>query len=334
MAGGEAAQNRLPKLFLGSERFGGVFGGGVLGGSVLGGGAQQDATFRLLDRALELGNIGIDVAASYQLGGSERLLGLWLQRPGNRKRIYLSSKGGHPIPVLAPNRLRPKDITADLHASLKRLRTDFLDLYLLHRDHADADLDGIARTLASHQRAGTIVAFGVSNWHHTRVAELAARVRASEGLELGASSPQFSLASWSRPLWEGCVSISGDAGAAGRQYYEATQLPVIAYSALGRGLLGAGSSGQVPQEFRHAQNHARQARAEALARRLGWTATEVALAYLVSQPFPVHPVIATSSLGHLTENLAALERRLTPADVAWLESGDVHASAELRGTGS
>jgi aryl-alcohol dehydrogenase-like predicted oxidoreductase len=334
MATGEAAQKRLPKLFLGSERFGSVLGASVLGSGVFGGGSQQDATFRLLDRARELGDVGIDVAASYQLGGSERLLGLWLERSGNRARIYLSSKGGHPIPVLAPNRLRPKDITADLHASLKRLKTDFLDLYLLHRDHEDADLDAIARTLASHQRAGKIVAFGVSNWHHTRVAELAKRVRESEGLELAASSPQFSLAAWSRPLWEGCVSISGEAGAAGRQYYEATQLPVIAYSALGRGLLGAGASSQAPQEFRHAQNHARQTRAEALARRLGWTATEVALAYLVSQPFPVHPVIATSNIGHLTENLAALERRLSPADSAWLERGDGDAVAEIRGTGS
>lgn len=323
MAGGEIPQNPLPKLFLGSERF----------GAVLGLGSQQEATFRLLDCARELGHVGIDAAASYQLGGSERLLGLWLQRPGNRARIYLSSKGGHPIPVLAPNRLRPKDITADLHASLKRLRTDFLNLYLLHRDHEDADLDAIARTLASHQRAGKIAAFGVSNWHHSRVAELDARVRAGEGLALAASSPQFSLASWSRPLWEGCVSISGDAGAAGRRHYEATQLPVIAYSALGRGLLGTGPSGQVPQEFHHAQNHARQARVAALAERLGWTPTEVALAYLTSQPFPVHPVIATSSIGHLTENLAALDRRLSRADVEWLERGEDGAMPAAQGMG-
>src|SRR5690606_1016369 len=142
------------------------------------------------------------------------LVGKWLRSASHRERIFLLSKGGHPLPIVAPNRLRDKDLRADLFGSLRRLGTDYLDLFLLHRDHEQVDLEALADLLCGFQTAGHVRGFGVSNWTHERVASLQKVTVEKHGIRLAASSPQFSLASWTSPLWPGCVSISGAEGEA------------------------------------------------------------------------------------------------------------------------
>lgn len=303
---------KLPELLLGTERLGSVL-------PQASSSASETETFRLLDEFLELGLRGFDLAASYQLGGTERLFGHWLSSRKNRERVYLVSKGGHPYPIVRPNRLHPADLTADLHDSLRRLRTEHIDLYLLHRDHPAANLEAIVRTLDEHRRAGKIGAWGVSNWHHDRILQLqnVAQRLAVPGVSV--SSPQFSLAEWSSPPWKGCLSISGNAQRIAREFYQRTQLPVLAYSALGRGFFSETPEGR-KESYLHVANEAKRSRAEALARNRGVTPAQIAIAYLKSQPFPVSPVVSARSASHLKLNLeAALELRLTEADLALLE---------------
>lgn len=176
--------------------------------------------FYFLDSLLEAGFSAFDLAASYQLGGTERLFGAWLKARQNRSRLFLISKGGHPYPIVAPHRITPQALQADLEASLKRLQTDYLDLYLLHRDHPDADLPAIADFLIRAKQSGKTKAYGVSNWHHDRISKL--------GLDIAASSPHFSLAAWNKPPWKGCVSIAGDCAA--QDFYANTQIPVLAWA--------------------------------------------------------------------------------------------------------
>lgn len=223
-------------------------------GSVIG---TPRSEFSFLDSVLEAGFSAFDLAASYQLGGTERLFGAWIREKKNRKRLFLISKGGHPYPVIAPNRLTPKALWADIEASLRRLKTDYLDLYLLHRDHPQADLPSLAEFLLRAQESGKIKAFGVSNWHHTRIEQL--------GLDIAASSPHFSLHTWKKPPFQGCVSIAGDQAALA--FYTRTQIPVLAWSPL-----------------RKTSSH------------------RTALTYLANQPFPVYPIIGSRNLRHLEEN--------------------------------
>jgi aryl-alcohol dehydrogenase-like predicted oxidoreductase len=81
----------------------------------------RETTLRFLDDVSGAGCTAFDVAASYQLGGTERLLGDWMRSRRNRDRLYLVGKGAHPYPIVRPNRLTPRDLEGDLHDSLRRL---------------------------------------------------------------------------------------------------------------------------------------------------------------------------------------------------------------------
>jgi len=184
----------VPRIILGTSSL-----GSVLPDALVSAGARERG-FRYLDEMLQLGCTALDIAASYQIGGTERLIGNWMHARKNRDRLFLITKGGHPYPVVQPHRLTLRALDDDLHASLRRLRTERVELYLLHRDDVDAPLEPIVATLAARHREGKIGAWGVSNWSHERIAALDALARAA-GTALKASSPHFSLAEWNTPPW-------------------------------------------------------------------------------------------------------------------------------------
>jgi len=266
---------------------------------------------------VDVGCTAFDLAASYQLGGTERLFGQWMASPGLRERLFLIGKGGHPYPGLRLNRLTRAALSSDLHASLRRLRIQHLDLYLLHRDFPGAPLEPMVQALGEAHRAGKIRHWGVSNWACARIEAIQAAAR-QEGLPpMAASSPHFSLVDWVRPPWTGSVSIAGPANREARAFHARTQLPVLAWSPLGSGFLTSKGSGGC---YGSSANDTRRERVRALAREKGWTVAQVALAYLFSQPFPVSAVVAASTAEKMRENLAAAGLRLSPGEVQALEA--------------
>ena len=300
----------IPPIVAGASRLGSVLPDRLAGRS----GRERD--LRTLDALVEAGCAAFDLAASYQLGGTERLFGHWLESRRLRDRLFLVGKGGHPYPGVRPNRLTAAALSADLESSLRRLRIERLDLYLLHRDFPGAPLDPIVRTIAAAHRAGKIGGWGVSNWSVARIEALQSAARA-EGLPpMAASSPHLSLVDWVRSPWSGSVSIAGPAGRDARAFHARTRLPVLAWSPLGGGFLTSDAQGG---PYGGPDNVARRGRARALARERGWTVAQVALAYLFSQPFPVSAVVAASSGEKMRENVAAAGFRLTAAQVELLE---------------
>ena len=300
----------IPPIVAGASRLGSVLPDRLAGRS------GRERELRTLDALVEAGCAAFDLAASYQLGGTERLFGHWLESRRLRDQLFLVGKGGHPYPGVRPNRLTPAALSADLESSLRRLRIERLDLYLLHRDFPGAPLEPIVRTLAAAHRAGKIGGWGVSNWSVARIEALQSAARA-EGLPpMAASSPHLSLVDWVRPPWSGSVSIAGPAGREARAFYARTRLPVLAWSPLGAGFLISDAQGG---PYGGPANIARRERARALARERGWTVAQVALAYLFSQPFPVSAVVAASSGEKMRENVAAAGFRLTAAQVELLE---------------
>jgi aryl-alcohol dehydrogenase-like predicted oxidoreductase len=302
----------IPRIVVGTARLGFVLP------DLLAGRSRRDAELRLLDGLVEAGCTALDLAASYQLGGTERLVGHWLASRGLREKLLLVGKGGHPYPGLRPNRLTPEALSADLDASLRRLRVDRFDLYLLHRDAPGAPLEPVAEALAAAHRAGKIQAWGVSNWTVGRIEAIAPVARQAGLPPMAASSPHFSLVDWVRPPWTGSVSIAGPSNLEARRFHQRTQLPVLAWSPLGSGFLGSG--GKPGGCYDSPANVARRDRVRALARERGVTPAQVALAYLFSQPFPVSAVVAASTVEKMRENLAAAAMRLTPAEVQALEA--------------
>lgn len=306
----------VPPVLLGTAGI-----GSVLPDALVGAGARERA-FRMLDAMLDAGCTAFDLAASYQIGGTERLVGHWLRARGHRERLFLVGKGGHPVPVLAPHRVTPRALADDLHASLDRLGTGKLDLYMLHRDDAQASLEALAEAIAGFERAGTIGGWGVSNWTHDRIARLDALARAAGASPVAASSPHFSLLEWARVPWPGSVSVAGEAGREARAFHARTSLPLLAWSPLGRGAFSAGGrGGDQPATYDTPANLARKERAAKLARERSVTAAQIALAYVLCQPFPAFVVAATTRPENMAANLAAAAIRLTPDELRWLESG-------------
>lgn len=160
----------------------------VLGCNVFGWTADESATFKLLDAFVASGLNMIDTADVYSkwipghVGGeSETLIGKWLaQRSGQRDKILIATKLGV---EMAPGEsgLSKAYMTRAVERSLKRLQTDYIDLYQAHRDDAETPMEEILEAFAGLIRAGKVRAIGASNFKADRLAE-ALRVSKAHGL--------------------------------------------------------------------------------------------------------------------------------------------------------
>ena len=212
-------------------------------------------------------------------------------------------------------RVTPFDLAADLHDSLARLQTDTIDVYLLHRDDPSLPVGPIVEALNEHRRAGRILAFGGSNWTHERI-QAANDYAAAHGLQpFTASSPNYGLAEQVLDPWgPGCVTLSGPQNTAARAWYRDSQMPVLAYSSLGRGFF----SGRITLEnfeeakgsldkacltaYCHDINFRRLARAMSLAEERGATVPQIALAYILRSPLNVFPLIGAATGEEFAQN--------------------------------
>lgn len=300
-----------------------ILGLGSLGGVLWSSRARTESELALLDRAHDAGYTVVDTAPIYGLGASEKSLGHWISLRRNRERVVIISKGGHPR-IWRPRRHRitVECLAEDLAGSLERLRTDYIDLYLLHRDAPECDLLAVMQFLHEQKSRGTVRAIGVSNWHHRRLAEANEIARRHGLTEFAVSSPQLSVLSWSRPPWSNCVSISGPEGAAARSWYRDARIPVFAWSPFGGGVREVPGTGWVPKgaSYDNDANRRRLARAASVAREKGITVPQVLVAYLASLPFLVHPICASREAQHLRDNQAALHVKLSADEVLSIEA--------------
>ncbi len=275
--------------------------------------------YSLLDRSIELGCNTFDTARIY--GDSERTLGAWMRKRGNRDDVVVISKGCHPDGSGRP-RLSAADVSCDLHASLAALGTDFIDLYLLHYDHPAAEVEPILEQLNRHIDDGKIGAIGVSNWSHGRIDEANA-LAASRGLQLfSASSVQFSLADWTRPPWPGAVTVGGDGQHNAREWYATHDLPLIAWSSLARGFFAKPTNHWAATYFGTEENNRRLERARILADEHHVTVAQVALAYVLSHPLRVFAVVGCATQEKLADDVNAMSLKLDEAALRWLATGE------------
>jgi len=290
---------------------------------------ELERSFALLDAVFEMGGNALDTAHVYAGGNSERGIGQWMRARGNREQVVIISKGCHHN--ADRKRVTPFDLAADLHDSLARLQTDYVDVYLLHRDDPSLPVGPIVEALNEHWRAGRIRAFGGSNWTHERI-QTANDYAAAQGLQpFTASSPNYGLAEQVLDPWgPGCVTLSGPQNTAARSWYQGSQMPVLAYSSLGRGFFSGRITPENYEETRgsldkacltaycHDVNFRRLERAMALARERSATVPQIALAYILNSPLNVFPLIGAATGEEFAQNLAALDLPLSGVERAWL----------------
>jgi len=282
----------------------------------------------LLDAVFEAGCNTYDTAHIYGNGECERVLGRWIRSRNIREKVVILDKGAHHS--ADRKRVTSFDITADIHDSLARLQTSYIDLYLLHRDDPSVPVGPIVEILNEHRAAGRIRAFGGSNWTAARVREANEYAERHHLTPFAVSSPHFSLAEQIEAPWDDCITITGDEHEADRDWYARTQFPLFCWSALAGGWFSgrltrknqAEHAGQLYMRcYGCEKNWQRLERAEALGRKRGYSAAQIALAYVLNQPFQGFPLVAAYAPEEFKSSAAALEIALEPQDRIWLERG-------------
>jgi len=268
----------------------------------------------MFDDWFERGGNAFDSAFIYGGGRCETVLGQWIADRGVREQVVILDKGAH-----TPHCF-PEKITEQLLVSLERLGTDYLDIYMMHRDNPDVPVGEFIDVLNEHVRAGRIRIFGGSNWSIERV-EAAGAYAAENGRQgFSAVSNNFSLARMVKPVWPGCLQASD---AESRAWFEKTQMPLMPWSSQARGFFVRGDPAYTADEslvecWYAEDNFKRLERAKELARLRGVLPIQIALAYVLCQPFPTYPLIGPRLLSETRTSLPALDIDLTPDELARL----------------
>jgi aryl-alcohol dehydrogenase-like predicted oxidoreductase len=269
----------------------------------------------MFDDYFEKGGNVFDTAYIYAGGNAERLLGQWIKNRGIREQVVILGKGAH-----TPH-CDPASITRQLGESLQRMQTDYVDIYMMHRDNPQIPVGEFIDVLNEHQKAGRIRCFGGSNWPVERVAA-ANEYAKSKGLSgFAAMSNNFSLARMVDPVWGGCISASDPAS---RAWLTKSQVALMPWSSQARGFFLPHISpdytgdAEVVRCWFSPDNFQRRERAIELAKKRNVEPINIALAYVLCQPFPTFPLIGPRQLSETRSSLKALDVQLTPQEVQWL----------------
>ena len=295
-----------------------------LGCMNFGGPTPEAESIDMIDRAIDAGINFLDTANVYVRGGSETVVGKALKRNGKRDRIVLATKVHGRMDdddILAAGNNR-RHIIQQCEASLKRLQTDYIDLYQLHRANPDIPIDETLRALDDLIRAGKVRYIGTSTFPSWRVIE-SLWVSKELGLNRFVSEqPPYHLLD--RSIEREMIPMAQSYGIA-----------IIPWSPLARGFLtGKYKRGEpIPGNSRFGADSGRGAATERrrdqhftdrgfdvlelvqqLATEKGCSAGQVALAWVNSKPGITSPIVGPRTMAHLEDNIGATDIKLSAED--------------------
>jgi aryl-alcohol dehydrogenase-like predicted oxidoreductase len=295
-----------------------------LGGNVFGWTVNEQESFRLLDAALDAGLNFIDTADVYSRwvsghagGESETVIGKWFARSGRRSQVVLATKLGLDMGD-GKKGLSKKYIAEAVEASLRRLQTDYIDLYQAHTDDAETPLEETLAAFGSLVEQGKVRVIGASNYTGARL---------KEALEISQKN--------NLPRYE---SLQPNYSLVERSAFESDLLPVvqaygigvIPYFSLAAGFLtgkyrskqdAAGKArGQMVEKYLNDRGFAVLNALDAGAAELQSTPARVALAWLIAKPGITAPIASATSLDQLNDLEAATRLQLPPAAIARLDA--------------
>jgi aryl-alcohol dehydrogenase-like predicted oxidoreductase len=286
-------------------------------------------TFFLLDSITEMGCYAFDTAHAYGNGASEQVIGNWMETRDNRSEVIIIGKGAHP--VRGRNRVDPESIKQDLQQSLCRLKTDYIDLFLLHRDDPTVPVGPIIEVLNEMKNEGKIVLFGTSNWKQKRLEEAREYAEKNGLFTFSVASNQYSLAIQYDDPYPGTLSINSSSDNSEWQWYKQTQYPLLAWSSLARGFFSGKFTRDNLAAFTDPQslisircyaredNFVRLDRARQLAEEKAATVPQIALSYIFQQPLNCFAITGASNSTQFEEDIEALKIGLTKKEISWLD---------------
>ena len=281
-----------------------------------------DRADRLLDFFLDHGGNVIDTARIYgfpDIGASEATLGEWLHRRGRRHEVVLMTKGGHPeVSAMHVSRMSREDMEADLTASLRALRTDYVDVYFYHRDDTQQPVGALLERMEDFRRAGRIRFYACSNWSTRRMREADDYARAHGLTGFVGNECLYNLGSdGAGPLMDDTL-IRAD-GEMLAYHQGGTQNTMMPYSGLCEGffhgLESAAVSDRVKRSPYYTPINLRMAeRIAALREKYAATTSQVLAGFFFTRDCPMLPLFGCSSEEHLAELIAAVDIPFTPED--------------------
>lgn len=302
----------------------------ALGTTYFGTSTDKKTCFALMDRFFELSGNCIDTARSYAEwleGGesaSEKVIGEWLESRRCREKTVLSTKGGFPHKD-KKSRVTPKDIMEDIGLSLECLKTDYVDIYFLHRDDPSADLLEIMDTLSSLVRQGKVRAIGVSNWTAERIEKANKLAEENSLVPFSVSQIQWSAA-YSTPELMGDKTLVC-MNAVEYNWYLKNRLPVMAFSSQAKGifskLIEQGPdflNQKIRDRFLSEKNLKRIDWVKTYCQRNNITPATAILAFLNCNRLPAASIIGCSSIAQLDDSMKGADYVMSLSDIEELSN--------------
>jgi len=272
-----------------------------------GGRADGDRTnaFAILDTYVELGGAVIDTASVYsnwvpgEMQRSEAIIGEWMKARGNRDHLRIITKGAHPpLDNMSQGRCDPASLRHDIELSLKKLQTDRIDLWFLHRDDPKIPAGEIIGPLHEMIGEGKIAAIGCSNWSLPRIREAERFGGFSANQVLGNAlcrlmNPLSDPTNYviDAPMFHHAVNNSVEL-----QFYTSQAQGIFEKRALGKA---------PPSAYDNPACAEAADRIEAIAKKLGLEAGQMILAYLTGLAPNVRPIIGPRTPEQLRYSYAA-----------------------------
>jgi len=299
-----------------------------LGGNVFGWTVDEPTSFRLLDALVDSGFNFVDTADVYSKwipgnkdGESETIIGKWLKRGGKREKIVIATKVGM---EMGPDQkgLSHSYILRAVEASLKRLQTDYIDLYQSHTDDRETPLQETLETYAKLIQQGKVRAIGASNYSAERLSQALEVSRERRYPRYETLQPEYNLydrAGYETELEAVC---------------EARGLGVIPYFSLASGFL----TGKYRSE-KDLSNRARGSMVkkylndrglrildalDRVAERLHSTPAKVSLAWLIARPSITAPIASATSLEQLNDLIDAASLQLDQSSIQQLNQASAY----------
>jgi aryl-alcohol dehydrogenase-like predicted oxidoreductase len=300
----------------------------AFGGNVFGWTADEPTSFQILDAWAAAGLNFIDTADVYSRwasgnsgGESETIIGNWLKRSGKRQQVVIATKVGM---EMGPERkgLSKPHILRSVEDSLRRLQTDYIDLYQSHTDDAETPLAETLEAYAELIEQGKVRAIGASNYSAARLAE-ALQVSAQHGLPRYESlQPNYNLydrAEYEAELEPLCLK---------------EKIGVISYFSLAKGFLtgkyrseadlSKSVRGQGVKRYLDERGQRILRALDQVAEQYRSTPASVALAWLIARPSITAPIASATSLEQLNDLIAASKLELDQASIELLNQASAY----------
>jgi aryl-alcohol dehydrogenase-like predicted oxidoreductase len=291
----------------------------ILGGNVFGWTADEETSFRILDAFVSAGGTMIDTADVYSAwapghkgGESERVIGNWLERRGRRDEVLIATKVGFIGGLSAAN------IERAVEASLRRLKTDYVDLYYAHKDDEEVPLEESLEAFDRLVRAGKVRALGASQISAERLASALSVSEANGWTPYSVLQPWYSILE--RPRFEDALAPLARSRGLGVATFYSLANGYLTGKYRSRDDLGKSVRGDRVAEYLEGRGPVILAAIDSVAEELGATPAQVALAWTAAQPGVTAPLASATSVEQLEELLGSLHLQLTPDQLGRLDA--------------